>query len=383
VAKPSYSVASLLRSRAERKHHFGACRGLERDLLTALCMETTPPLPPQTPASPANDLLPTFSTPASATRPTPSTSEPGDQPVPPPPPSVHFSQLTSPIPDGFCPVSPNFALLRQHDQARLLDRVSRFKPDATVTSGEYSNLSSAARRPPISCESHPSTVSDGTSQQPLPTSASPGSVPPYPLAPQGALDGATCTSGRSVPSTVADSALDPPGWGLPRGNASGAAQTTDGNYAATSSHWSPSETDGEGHHPQTSDEYHSQTRDEGHPQARDAGQRAQGVLYSQRFGGQLAGEKVSDEKLPASLSPGPAPMDCSRDPLPDLEMLIYLSCGYEALERDARALVASGVWRIDVVKGFWFFPFTDSLETLVVFRRVLATDRQGVQSLRC
>jgi hypothetical protein len=54
----------------------------------------------------------------------------------------------------------------------------------------------------------------------------------------------------------------------------------------------------------------------------------------------------------------------------DLHTLIYLSCGYEALERDTRALLACGAWEVASVEAFLFFPGTDSLETLVVFRRV-------------
>lgn len=58
------------------------------------------------------------------------------------------------------------------------------------------------------------------------------------------------------------------------------------------------------------------------------------------------------------------------DPLQNLHTLVYLSCGYPALERDTQVLLQSGAWRVDSVKAFWFFPFTNSIETLVVFRRV-------------
>lgn len=56
--------------------------------------------------------------------------------------------------------------------------------------------------------------------------------------------------------------------------------------------------------------------------------------------------------------------------LQNLHMIVYLSCGYNALERDTQVMLKSGAWRVDYVKAFWFFPFTDSIETLVVFRRV-------------
>jgi 23S rRNA (uracil1939-C5)-methyltransferase len=48
--------------------------------------------------------------------------------------------------------------------------------------------------------------------------------------------------------------------------------------------------------------------------------------------------------------------------------LVYLSCGYAALERDAAALVAGG-WRVASAVAFVFFPGTDALETLAVFDR--------------
>lgn len=48
--------------------------------------------------------------------------------------------------------------------------------------------------------------------------------------------------------------------------------------------------------------------------------------------------------------------------------LIYLSCGFKALMRDTDALLASG-WRLSSCQAFFFFPGTDSIETLAVFDR--------------
>lgn len=48
--------------------------------------------------------------------------------------------------------------------------------------------------------------------------------------------------------------------------------------------------------------------------------------------------------------------------------LVYLSCGYAALERDAAALVEGG-WRCVSARAFVFFPGADHLETLAVFDR--------------
>ena len=61
---------------------------------------------------------------------------------------------------------------------------------------------------------------------------------------------------------------------------------------------------------------------------------------------------------------GPDPERTSRP-----HTLIYLSCGFPALERDCAALLASGRWRLQHCEAFLFFPGTDSIETLAVFRR--------------
>jgi tRNA/tmRNA/rRNA uracil-C5-methylase (TrmA/RlmC/RlmD family) len=53
-----------------------------------------------------------------------------------------------------------------------------------------------------------------------------------------------------------------------------------------------------------------------------------------------------------------------------LERVIYLSCGYDALEKDCRKLVDSKQWMIRHVEAFLFFPGTEHIETLVVFDRV-------------
>jgi tRNA/tmRNA/rRNA uracil-C5-methylase (TrmA/RlmC/RlmD family) len=50
-------------------------------------------------------------------------------------------------------------------------------------------------------------------------------------------------------------------------------------------------------------------------------------------------------------------------------LLAYVSCGFAALQRDAALLYAAG-WRLAAAPAaFLFFPGTDSLETLVLFRR--------------
>ena len=50
--------------------------------------------------------------------------------------------------------------------------------------------------------------------------------------------------------------------------------------------------------------------------------------------------------------------------------LLYLSCGFPALQRDAAQLLGSGRWRLSHAEGFLFFPGTDHIETQAVFDAV-------------
>lgn len=52
-----------------------------------------------------------------------------------------------------------------------------------------------------------------------------------------------------------------------------------------------------------------------------------------------------------------------------LRRIIYLSCGFEALRRDASGLCGHGAWRVGAAHLFALFPGSDHLETLVVFER--------------
>ena len=50
-----------------------------------------------------------------------------------------------------------------------------------------------------------------------------------------------------------------------------------------------------------------------------------------------------------------------------LQRLVYVSCGFDALERDAQALVQSGKWRMTAANCFLLFPGSDHIESVVVF----------------
>ncbi len=49
--------------------------------------------------------------------------------------------------------------------------------------------------------------------------------------------------------------------------------------------------------------------------------------------------------------------------------LVYVSCGLDALLREAEALLGSGKFRLTALEPFALFPYTDHVETLAVFTR--------------
>ncbi len=54
--------------------------------------------------------------------------------------------------------------------------------------------------------------------------------------------------------------------------------------------------------------------------------------------------------------------------------LVYLSCGFVSFQRDVEALLAGGAWKLEALRGFEFFPGTNSIESLAVFRRVRGSE---------
>lgn len=51
------------------------------------------------------------------------------------------------------------------------------------------------------------------------------------------------------------------------------------------------------------------------------------------------------------------------------QKLVYLSCGFVALQRDLAALHKDGPWRVCSAHAFVFFPGSDAIETLVILQR--------------
>ncbi|XP_024006895.1 uncharacterized protein LOC18013221 [Eutrema salsugineum] len=51
------------------------------------------------------------------------------------------------------------------------------------------------------------------------------------------------------------------------------------------------------------------------------------------------------------------------------QKLIYISCGWESFKEDCKSLLSSKAWELEKAHGFNFFPGTDSIEVLAVFKR--------------
>ncbi|PSR87487.1 RNA methyltransferase, RsmD protein [Actinidia chinensis var. chinensis] len=49
--------------------------------------------------------------------------------------------------------------------------------------------------------------------------------------------------------------------------------------------------------------------------------------------------------------------------------LIYISCGWESFKEDCKSLLSSNAWHLNKAHGFNFFPGTQSIEVLAVFKR--------------
>ncbi|XP_065880021.1 uncharacterized protein [Euphorbia lathyris] len=90
------------------------------------------------------------------------------------------------------------------------------------------------------------------------------------------------------------------------------------------------------------------------------------------FGSDLS--KVKDEKRPWILRAREASVEIrskpnSEDPQSLPQTLIYISCGWESFKEDCMLLLSSKEWRLEKAHGFNFFPGTQSIEILAVFKR--------------
>ncbi|KAF7819439.1 putative RNA methyltransferase pc1998 family [Senna tora] len=69
------------------------------------------------------------------------------------------------------------------------------------------------------------------------------------------------------------------------------------------------------------------------------------------------------------------PLENSPQSLP--QTLIYISCGWERFKEDCKALLSSKAWHLEKAHGFNFFPGTQSIEVLAVFKRGPQKEKSG------
>ena len=54
----------------------------------------------------------------------------------------------------------------------------------------------------------------------------------------------------------------------------------------------------------------------------------------------------------------------------DVNTLIYVSCGFDALARDCdRLLKGNAGWKLESATGYVLFPGSNHVETLAIFKR--------------
>ena len=50
-----------------------------------------------------------------------------------------------------------------------------------------------------------------------------------------------------------------------------------------------------------------------------------------------------------------------------IKLVVYVSCGFQAFQRDCDALIKSGRWKVEFAEGYLLFPGSDAIETLAFF----------------
>lgn len=84
--------------------------------------------------------------------------------------------------------------------------------------------------------------------------------------------------------------------------------------------------------------------------------------------------KVKNEKRPWILRAREASVQIESKTSPEEgqslpKTLIYISCGWESFKEDCKSLLSRKEWHLDKAHGFNFFPGTQSIEVLAVFKR--------------
>lgn len=95
--------------------------------------------------------------------------------------------------------------------------------------------------------------------------------------------------------------------------------------------------------------------------------------------------KVKEEKRPWILRAREASVQIgskteSKDNQSFPRTLIYISCGWESFKEDCKSLLSSKVWHLEKAYGCNFFPGTQSIEVLAVFKRGQGVDLKKKKS---
>ncbi|XP_059449850.1 uncharacterized protein LOC132180883 [Corylus avellana] len=87
------------------------------------------------------------------------------------------------------------------------------------------------------------------------------------------------------------------------------------------------------------------------PRSKDKDEKRPWILRAREDSVQIGSETTSDDS----------------EALPDT--LIYISCGWESFKEDCNSLLSSKTWHLEKAHGYNFFPGTQSIEVLAVFKR--------------
>lgn len=87
------------------------------------------------------------------------------------------------------------------------------------------------------------------------------------------------------------------------------------------------------------------------PRSKDKDEKRPWILRAREDSVQIGSETTSDDS----------------EALP--ETLIYISCGWESFKEDCNSLLSSKAWHLEKAHGYNFFPGTQSIEVLAVFKR--------------
>ncbi|KAH0984571.1 hypothetical protein GBA52_011748 [Prunus armeniaca] len=96
--------------------------------------------------------------------------------------------------------------------------------------------------------------------------------------------------------------------------------------------------------------------------------------YKAKSSSESSSSKEKDEKRPWMLRAREASVQIgskitSEDSKTLPRTLIYISCGWESFKEDCELLLSSKAWKLEKAHGYNFFPGTQSIEVLAVFKR--------------